>query len=543
MKPSTKIILTLLLSTIVFLPGSAWAASGDVVKEFPTPGRCPAGLTYDATTKTLWLSDRMSDKLYQINPKDGKVLRTLDAPDFQIEGLAMQGDKLWAIDIESKKAYLVNTKTGITERTIEIYCSQPTGLAFDGRYLWTSTLKKGRIYKINPVDGTTVSTYRTPNEEASGFTFDGRYLWVSDRLHDEIYMVNPRDGRVIVTIPSPGKFPRDLAYDGKNLWNVDYQSDKIYKMVRFDKENTKYTHPKRRSLYCGHEIHNGGPGIVTSADIYFAIPRNMPSQKLLSQCKITPKPVEIMTNDLGQKVARCNFKNIKPGERAVAFMEIDAELYRTNVFIDPEKTGTLADVPKEIKEKYLVNGAKFDIKDSFIQKMTRRVVGGEKNCYWIARRIYNYVLNEIEYERVAGWNSASHVLRSGKGSCSEFSFSLIAMCRAAGLPARFVGSVVVRYDDASTDYGVYHRWAQVYLPNYGWVTFDPSSSRANTPIPAKQASAIGFLDHRYMITTIGNRDTKGLEWDYNSNATWQTKGPAKVTEERVGEWEPMEDSK
>lgn len=39
----------------------------------------------------------------------------------------------------------------------------------------------------------------------------------------------------------------------------------------------------------------------------------------------------------------------------------------------------------------------------------------------------------------------------------------IAMCGAAGLPARYVGALVVRGDDASLDY-VFHRWVEVYLP-------------------------------------------------------------------------------
>ena len=539
MKLPAKILRVIALSMTVFLPASAWATSGDVLKEFATPGRCPTGLTYDSTTKTLWLADRLSDKLYQIDPKDGKVLQTLDSPDFQIEGLTMQGDKLWAMDVNNNKAYLINLKTGVTERTIKVYCPQPTGLVFDGKYLWTSSRKEKRLYKIDPEDGTTIATYRTPYEEAQGLTFDGKYLWISDRVQDEIYMVSPENGRVIVTFSSPSKFPRGLAFDGEYLWNVDYQSDKLYQIKRFDEVKSTKTHPARRSLYYAHELYNAGPGMLTSADIYIAIPQDMPSQKLLSECKIQPKPAEILTSDVGQRVARCHFENIKPGEKAVATMEIDAEIFRTHIFIDPEKTGTLDEVPEEIKNKYLIDGSKFDIEDPYIQRLTKRVVGDEKNCYWIARRIFNYIIDEIDYERVAGWNSASQVLSHGKGSCSEFSFSMIAMCRAAGLPARFVGSVVVRYDDASTDYGVFHRWAQVYLPNYGWVTFDPSSSRANTPIPAKQASAIGYLDNRYLITTIGDRDNQGLGWDYNSNATWQTKGPTTVTEERVGEWEPM----
>ena len=532
-----SIFSILLVSLATLLPGSAWAVPGDVVQEFAAPAKHVSGLTYDAKTKTLWAADRMTDKLYQISPTDGKVLKTFDAPDYQIEGLAMADGKLFALDTESRKIYLVNPETGVSERSINIYVSTPTGLTFDGKQLWTSSRLKNRLYKINPNDGVTMASFRAPAVEPSGLTFDGKYLWVADRMRDEIYMLSPWDCRVIMTCKSPGPFPRDLAFDGKYLWNVDYQTDKIYKIKRHDKEFLAKTNPKSRSLYYAHELRNGGPNPI-NADIYVAIPQNRPSQDLLSKVKITPEPMEIITNDVGQKIARCHFKNVKAGEKAQATMELNVKLYEMRFFLEPDKTGTLADIPKEIKEQYLNDASKFDINDPYIKKLTQKVVGNEKNCYWIARKIYNYVLDEVDYELGAGWNSASKVLRSGRGSCSEFSFSMIAMCRAAGLPARFVGSVVVRYDDASTDYGVFHRWAQVYLPNYGWITFDPSSRLANSPIPADQASVIGYRDNRYLITTFGTSDTKGLEWDYDSNATWKSKGPANVTEERVGEWEP-----
>ena len=53
------------------------------------------------------------------------------------------------------------------------------------------------------------------------------------------------------------------------------------------------------------------------------------------------------------------------------------------------------------------------------------------------------------YERSGGWNTAPIVLERGNGSCSEYTFVFISMCRAAGVPARYVGSVVERGESAS----------------------------------------------------------------------------------------------
>ena len=101
---------------------------------------------------------------------------------------------------------------------------------------------------------------------------------------------------------------------------------------------------------------------------------------------------------------------------------------------------------------------------------------------------------------------------------------------------------MIRGEDASTD-DVFHRWPEVYLPGYGWVPMDPSRGRALLAKPADQAASIGYRDARFLITTVGGGGSKYLDWDYNSNVRWQSKGPCQVDEERFGEWSPAKTSK
>jgi len=110
------------------------------------------------------------------------------------------------------------------------------------------------------------------------------------------------------------------------------------------------------------------------------------------------------------------------------------------------------------------------------------------------------------------------------------------MCRAAGLPARYVGSVVIRHDDASWD-DVYHRWVEIYLPNYGWIPVDPSGG--DSPWPSHRANYFGYLNNRFLITTSGGGGSEYLEWSYNANCRWTSVGRAKVKVEDFGEWSPV----
>ncbi len=174
--------------------------------------------------------------------------------------------------------------------------------------------------------------------------------------------------------------------------------------------------------------------------------------------------------------------------------------------------------------------------DPAIQKAVKEAVGNEKHPYWIAQRVYRYIMQRMRYELSGGWNVAPVVLERGNGSCSEYSFVMISMCRAAGLPARYAGSVVIRGDDASRD-DVFHRWVEVYLPNYGWVCVDPSGG--DVPDPAGRAAFFGGLENRFLITTLGAGDSKTLGWDYNSNATWTGEGKVKLMQRKAGEWFPV----
>jgi len=529
-----KSIVFLVLSLLVIPVTGAFANTGDVDTFFATPGPCPTGLVFCG--KNIWVADRKTDSLYALKPEDGTVSKTISAPGYQPVGLAWDGKYLWCLDNEENLIFKVDPQTGIALKTIPSPSASPKALAWDGKFLWVADNLAREINKISTEDGTTITTIPAPSSDIQGLAFDGKHLWVSDRMSNRIYMVTPDKGEVILFFDAPGPYARGLAWDGKNLWNVDYQTDKLYKIKIGDKERLSCTNEKLESLEYTNQVRNYGPGTLEDLDIYLAIPQDLDNQKIIGKIEFMPEPSDILTDRWGQKVAHFHYKEVKATEFVTASMKVKAKLYSTKYFIFPEKVGSLRDIPKEIREKYLVDDTKYSISDPFIQKSAAEAIGDEKNPYWIARKIYDYVQEKMRYELVGGWNIAPTVLKRGTGSCSEYSFVFIALCRAAGIPARYQGSVAIRGDDASTD-DVFHRWCEVYLPNYGWIPVDPSGG--DQPSPEAQAAYFGNLANRYLITTVGGGGSEYLEWNYNSNETWTSSGKCKVFAEHIGEWSPL----
>lgn len=509
------------------------ASPGDVITSVATPGRTPTGLAFDG--ERLWVADRLSDTLYAVDPASGEVVRTLPAPGFIPRGLAWDGEYLWCVDGEEKRILQVDVNNGITLRSLEAPTPSPHGLAWDGEYLWLSDPREDVLCRISTEDGTTIVRHKAPSTYPTGLTYWNGYLWCADRRDDKLYLFDPEHGEVVFAVNAPGKHARGLATDGKVLWNADYQDDAVFTLVIDDGEAVKLTNPHTLDLLLTHEFRNYGPGEVLTLDVYVAVPDDLPGQKLVREQVFNPQPLEILLDRWQQPVAHFHFTDLPLAARQQVTMEVTAELSDLYQLVYPHKVGTLEDIPKDIRKAYLVDEDKYRINDPIIQNAVAAAVGGETNPYWMMRRIHKYVCEHLYYEMSGGWNVAPRVLERGNGSCSEYTFVFISMCRAAGIPARYVGTLVVRGDDASAD-ETFHRWSQVYLPGCGWVHVDPQGGDEEKP--ADVAASIGEVGNRFLITTVGGGASEYLGWNYNCNQKWTSRGPVKIHTEAVGEWSP-----
>ena len=97
---------------------------------------------------------------------------------------------------------------------------------------------------------------------------------------------------------------------------------------------------------------------------------------------------------------------------------------------------------------------------------------GQRVGAWLYQ-VGDYVISRFKYARDVTDASSpiDDLLRYGKGVCQDFAHLMLAICRANGVPARYISGYIHRPKKESQS----HAWCEIWLPDLGWVGFDPTN--------------------------------------------------------------------
>ena len=107
-----------------------------------------------------------------------------------------------------------------------------------------------------------------------------------------------------------------------------------------------------------------------------------------------------------------------------------------------------------------------------IKEKALELTAGEMNLYFKTERIFDFVKSYLKYERQVEEHSALWAYNHHVGDCTEFTNLFIALCRAAGIPAKFVAGYGYKPELEGDLGGMRHALAVVYLPKHGWTPVD-----------------------------------------------------------------------
>ena len=109
-----------------------------------------------------------------------------------------------------------------------------------------------------------------------------------------------------------------------------------------------------------------------------------------------------------------------------------------------------------------------------VRELAKKIVGSEKNPLLMAKAIYDYLTNEINYSYMRPYlcldNISEFALQNKRGDCGVQSIAFITLCRALSIPARWQSGATVSLEDGIGS----HDWAEIYVAPYGWIPVDTS---------------------------------------------------------------------
>jgi transglutaminase-like putative cysteine protease len=88
--------------------------------------------------------------------------------------------------------------------------------------------------------------------------------------------------------------------------------------------------------------------------------------------------------------------------------------------------------------------------------------------------------------------SAAEAFALKRGVCQDYAHIFIACARSVGVPARFIAGHFMR-SDGMVNQPAGHAWAEAYVPNLGWVAFDPANAICATDAHARVALGLDYL--------------------------------------------------
>jgi transglutaminase-like putative cysteine protease len=212
--------------------------------------------------------------------------------------------------------------------------------------------------------------------------------------------------------------------------------------------------------------------------IWFALPQDDPAQQVSSFQVEAPYPYRIERDSEGNQVLYIEADD--PKEKELIVRE-SFTLNRSEVrsSVDATKARPLSEADRASLERYL-GPNKYVVIDDNIRLLADQIVGNEINPVLAARKLYDWVLHNVDYwvkdpktKKASPVGSTTYCLIFRTGNCTDFESLWTSLARAKGIPARIVYGSFFKPDLEQKDLDQsYHCWAQFYAPGLGWISHD-----------------------------------------------------------------------
>ena len=229
-----------------------------------------------------------------------------------------------------------------------------------------------------------------------------------------------------------------------------------------------------------------------SANIYeISLPREFSetNQKVFFE-RVNPLPKSLHKDIEGNILALFEVpanKESKINVEGYIVVEQD-EWSEVQEYFDISFTNYLEDI-KETKylNRYLVPTKYWESNNDTIKKEALSLMEERENLLDIIKANYSFINEVLEYDTVKATSEnerigAVEALQGGPSVCMEYADLMIALLRAQGIPSRAAIGYANLTSITSERDQVRHQWVQIWIPDYGWLSVDPSFESNNMKI-------------------------------------------------------------
>jgi len=172
-----------------------------------------------------------------------------------------------------------------------------------------------------------------------------------------------------------------------------------------------------------------------------------------------------------------------------------------------EQTSAAHDYASAIRDRYL----QLPNRSERIEALARRVTDGAATPFDKATAVLEHLLSSYAYSLEAETATSSHpidefLFTRKTGYCEHYATAMVLMLRSIGIPSRLVtGFLATEWNEFGNYYTVRqrdaHAWVEVYYPQSGWITMDPTP-----PNPVALAPSLWVSFQRFA-------ESMRLRWD------------------------------
>ena len=253
---------------------------------------------------------------------------------------------------------------------------------------------------------------------------------------------------------------------------------------------------------------NYGPGSPSKQNLWVAlISDDAPYQEVLDR-EITPNGFQIVIDEYGNEIAEFDFSNMLPDSEIQ--VQIDYQVKVNQVEFD------LSTCLGELPDFFTDADLHIESENPQIISLSQDLIHADQTACQQVRAFYDYIGDELVYSYNGGNWGAQAALGTMGADCTEYSSLMIALNRAAGIPARYIEGLSFTPQEKEAYVRQEHAWLEVFLPGIGWTPMDPTMGRSSL----NRDAYFGKLPPDHIIVTRGRNPSTLRGASYWSYIYW-----------------------